>query len=65
MYLAVSYKIIKHCEGHIRTDGAGTIAKQQSGVHNLTYLTTLHYQSRLHTLLNTYQIVVYGRHSQQ
>ena len=65
LYLAMSYKIIKHGEGHIRTDGTGTIAQQQSSVHNLTYLTTLYYQGRLHTLLNTYQIVVYGRHCQK
>ena len=58
--LVTFHQIIEHGEGHVRTQGAGTIAQQQGSVHHLTDLTTLHNQCCLHTLAHTDQIVVDG-----
>ena len=36
------HKIVENGEGHVRTQGAGSIAKQQGGMHGLSNLTALH-----------------------
>ena len=63
--LVVLHKVVKHGERHIRTYGTGTVAQQQCCVHHLADFPALHYQSRLHALAHTDEIMVHGTHGQQ
>ena len=44
------HQIIQYSERHVRTQGTGTVAQQQGGVHHLANLTALNDQGCLHTL---------------
>ena len=63
--LVFLHQVIQYSESHVGAQCAGTIAQQQSGVHHLANLTTLHNQRRLHTLTHANQIVMDSRDSQQ
>ena len=55
------HKIVENGEGHVRTQGTGSIAKQQGRMHGLTNLTALHNQRCLNALANADEIVMDGR----
>ena len=63
--LVTLHQVVENGKRHIRTDGAGTIAQQQGGMHHLTNFATLYNQGSLHTLTHAYQIVVDSRDGQQ
>ena len=56
------HEVVNHSKGHIRTDGAGTIAKQQGGMHHFTDFAALYNQRCLHTFLYRNQVMVNGTH---
>ena len=59
------HETVQYGEGHVRVDGAGSIAHQQGGVHHFAYFSAFHYEGCLHPFLYGNQIVVYGTYSQQ
>ena len=58
-------KVVYDGEGHIRADGAGSVAEQQGGVHHLPYLATLHDDGCLNTLAHGDKIMVDGADSEK
>ena len=61
----ITNQIVKHRKRHIRIDSTRAIAQEQRNMHHLANLTTLHNQSRLHTLAHTDEIMMDSTHRQQ
>ena len=55
------HKVVEDGEGHVRAQGAGSIAKQQGGMHGLTNLAALHDKRCLDALADADEIVMNGR----
>ena len=63
--LLLADQVVEDGEGHVGTDGTGTEAQQQGGVHHLAQLAGLHHQSGLHALLHGDQMMVHGADRQE
>ena len=58
-------QMVYNGEGHVWTDGAGSIAKQQGGMHHLSYLAAFHDDGGLDALAHGDKIMVYGADSEK
>ena len=58
-------KVVYDGEGHVRADGAGSVAEQQGSVHHLPYLAALHDYGCLNTLAHGDKIMVDGAYGEK
>ena len=63
--LVLLHQVVQHGEGHVRTDGAGTVTQKKGCVHNLAYLAAFYNKGGLYTLAYTNKVMVNGRNGQQ
>ena len=59
------HEVVQHGKRHIGTDGAGSVAQQQGGVHDLAYLTALDDKGSLHAFSHSDEMMVNGTYGQQ
>ena len=65
LHLAAADQVVEHGKRHVGTEGAGTVAQQQGGMHGLADFAAFHDECRLHALAHGDEIVVDGAHGQQ
>ena len=65
LYLSPPHQVVEYGKCHVWAQCTGAIAQQQCRVHGLAYFAALDYESCLNTFPDTYEVMVYGTHSQQ